>query len=62
MMNRLISLNPEVIKKEQIIFLGDIMTSNRSKQFDKLLKLKEFLLDKIALFANSSKDLSDPDQ
>lgn len=47
MMNRLISLDPNFIKKEQIIFLGDIISSNREKQLQKLIKLKEFLISQI---------------
>ena len=47
MMNRLISLDPNFIKKEQIIFLGDIISSNREKQLDKLFRLKQFIIDQI---------------
>ena len=56
MMNRLISLDPSYIKKEQISFLGDIITANREKQLDKLFKLKTFILDSIKNNATMSEE------
>lgn len=45
--NRLISMDPTFIKKEQITFLGDIISSNKDKQFEKLLRLKDFVISQI---------------
>ena len=47
MQNRLISLDVSLIKKEQIGFLGDIISSNKDTQFDKVTKVKDFLLAQI---------------
>ncbi len=53
MNNRLISLNTNTIKKEQISFLGDIISSNHEKQLEKLVKLKEFIFDSINKVADT---------
>lgn len=42
--NRLVSMDPSAIKKEQITFLGDIISSNREKQLFKVMKLKDFII------------------
>jgi len=42
--NRLVSMDPSAIKKEQITFLGDIISSNRDKQLFKVMKLKDFII------------------
>ena len=59
--NRLISMEPNFIKKEQMAFLGDIISSNREKQLDKVLKLKNFIFEQINLAASGKLTLS-PDQ
>jgi hypothetical protein len=40
-------MDPSIIKKEQIKFLGDIISSNKEKQLDKLIKLKQFIIEQI---------------
>jgi len=45
--NRLISMDPDFIKREQISFLGDIIASSRDLMLDKVLKLKNFLISVI---------------
>lgn len=47
MENRLISMDPALIRKEQIGFLGDIVSSNKETQFAKVNKVKDFLLAQI---------------
>jgi hypothetical protein len=52
MTNRLLSLDDKVIKKEQISFLGDIISIDKESQLDKMLKLKAFLASKIDQIAS----------
>ena len=47
MSNRLISMDPAYIKKEQISFLGDIISSSKELQMDKVVKLKSFIIQQI---------------
>jgi hypothetical protein len=47
MSNRLISMDPAYIKKEQISFLGDIISSSKELQMDKVVKLKNFIIEQI---------------
>lgn len=58
MQNRLLKLSPS-IKREQLKFLGDIISSNRDSQYLKLLTLKEFILTNISLVQNQY--LNDPE-
>jgi hypothetical protein len=45
--NRLISMDPDFIKHEQIAFLGDIIASSRDLMLDKIFKLKTFIISVI---------------
>jgi hypothetical protein len=41
-----------MIKKEQIKFLGDIISTSRERQLEKLSKLKEFIIVEINSIVN----------
>jgi len=58
MMNRLVSLDTSFIKREQISFLGDIISSNKDKQLEKIFKLKTFILDQLDKVATHNVTLS----
>lgn len=45
--NRLISTDPNFIKKEQIAFLGDIISSSKDSQLGKLVRLKDFIFAQV---------------
>eukprot|EP00347_Sterkiella_histriomuscorum_P007708 403347869 len=49
MINRLLKLQTDAIKKEQIKFLGEIISSNKKTQYDKLMKLKDFIFDSVKI-------------
>jgi hypothetical protein len=58
MTNRLISMDPAYIKKEQIQFLGDIVSSSKELQMDKVLKLLAFIIEQINKIASGELKLT----
>ena len=58
MSNRLLRLNPSLIKKQQITFLGDIISSNKEMQNEKLEKLRLFISDQLMNNVENKSSLS----
>ena len=60
--NRLISMDPSLIKKEQIQFLGDIISSSKENQLNKVIKLKNFIIEQINAVALKETTFSEEQQ
>jgi hypothetical protein len=56
--NRLISMNTDFIKHEQISFLGDIIASSSDLMLEKVFKLKAFIISVINKTASGEQKLS----
>jgi len=51
-------MDPAYIKKEQISFLGDIISSSKELQMDKVVKLKNFIIEQINKVASGELKLT----
>ena len=56
--NRLISMNTDFIKHEQVSFLGDIIASSSDLMLEKVFKLKAFIISEINKTASGEQKLS----
>ena len=55
-------MDPNFIKKEQLSFLGDIISSNKKTQLEKVTKLKDYLISQINLVSAKKLTLSEAQQ